>query len=420
MSKNPTPKIITYGCRLNTFESEVMRGHAEKAGLQDTVIFNTCAVTSEAERNAKSQIKRIRRQQPDVRIIVSGCAAQITPDVFQNMSEVDLVLGNEEKLELKNYLAARLEKPMIVSDIMQVKEIAGHFITGFRSHSRAFIQIQQGCDHRCTFCVIPFGRGNSRSVPINHIVKQIKDLTRNGYSEVIMTGVDISSYGNDLKGKPSLGQMIRHVLLLAPDLKRLRLSSLDPAVADEALIDLITNEPRLMPHIHFSVQSGNDLILKRMKRRHNRQDVIKLCKKIKENKRNVVFGADLITGFPTETEEQFNDTMNLIDEAELTYLHVFPYSPRPDTPAAKMPQIDIKTRKYRSAALRKKGEQLKTNYFQKLKGQIVNVLVENKNRGYTETYAPVSLGENHDQGEIISVVIKSASANGLTAEILEI
>jgi len=418
MPKSSSPKIISYGCRLNTFESEVMRGHAEKAGLKNTIIFNTCAVTSQAEQNARSHIKKIRRQQPDVRIIVSGCAAQIAPVVFQNMPEVDLVLGNEEKLEPKNYLQANSEEKIIVSDIMQVREIAGHLITGFESHSRAFIQIQQGCNHRCTFCIIPFGRGNNRSIPIKHIAEQINNLTNNGYREVVMTGVDISSYGSDLIGEPTLGQMIRHLLLLAPNLERLRLSSLDPAILDEDLLELIANEPRVMPHIHFSVQAGSDLILKRMKRRHNRQDVIKLCKQMKKNRTNIVFGADLITGFPTETEEQFNETIDLVDEAGLTYLHVFPYSPRPGTPAAKMPQIDVNTRKYRSAALREKGERLRTKYFEKLNGKIAKVLVEAKNRGYTETYAPVSLKNNHSQGQVISVKITSASADGLVAEII--
>ena len=418
MPKSSSPKIISYGCRLNTFESEVMRGHAEKAGLKNTIIFNTCSVTSQAEQSARSHIKKIRRQQPDVRIIVSGCAAQIAPVVFQNMPEVDLVLGNEEKLEPKNYVQANSEEKIIVSDIMQVREIAGHLITGFESHSRAFIQIQQGCNHRCTFCIIPFGRGNNRSIPIKHIAEQINNLTNNGYREVVMTGVDISSYGSDLIGEPTLGQMIRHLLLLAPNLERLRLSSLDPAILDEDLLELIANEPRVMPHIHFSVQAGSDLILKRMKRRHNRQDVIKLCKKMKKNRKNIVFGADLITGFPTETEEQFNETIDLVDEAGLTYLHVFPYSPRPGTPAAKMPQIDVNTRKYRSSALRKKGEKLRTKYFAELNGKIEKVLVEAKNRGYTETYAPVSLKNNHNRGEVISVKITSASADGLVAEII--
>tara|TARA_Y100000739_G_C20592340_1_gene458553 strand:- start:401 stop:1663 length:1263 start_codon:yes stop_codon:yes gene_type:complete len=416
MTNNTNPEIVTHGCRLNTFESEVMRENAKKAGLKNTVIFNTCAVTAEAERNACSQIRRIRRQQPGVRIIVSGCAAQINPEIFEKMPEVDIVLGNEEKLDPKKYVLENLEKKLLVTDIMRVREIAGHLISGFESHSRAFIQIQQGCDHRCTYCIIPFGRGNNRSIPFTHIIKQVKDLIRNGYREIIMTGVDISSYGNDLIGKPSLGQMVRHLLFLLPELERLRLSSLDPAVIDEDLLELIANEPRLMPHIHFSVQAGSNLILKRMKRRHNRQGVIKLCKQIRNNRNNIIFGADLITGFPTESQEQFNETINLIDEAGLTYLHVFPYSPRPGTPAAKMPQIDLDTKKYRSATLRKKGENLKNKYFQELNGQVVKILVENKNRGYTETFAPVSLEKNQKPGEIITALITSASAKGLTAQ----
>lgn len=412
-----TPEVITLGCRLNAFESEIMRDQATAAGLSDTVIFNTCAVTSEAERQARQQIRKLRRQRPDTQIIVSGCAAQIAPEKFDDMPEVDLVLGNEEKLKLESYLPKEAKDKIQVSDIMQVKEIAGHLISGFESHSRAFVQVQQGCDHRCTFCIIPYGRGNSRSVPIGHIVDQINQLVEQGYYEAVLTGVNISSYGGDLPGKPSLGQMMRRLLALAPDLKRLRLSSLDPAVVDEDLMELIASEPRLMPHLHLSVQAGSDLILKRMKRRHNRQDVIDLCARIRRLRPDVVFGADLITGFPTETDALFEETLRLVDEAGLTYLHVFPYSPRPDTPAAKMPQLNGNIRKRRSAALRKKGEEAKAAYFKKLNGQTTSVLVEREGRGYTETYAPVRLKDNHKQGDIISALITGATAEGLTAQI---
>ena len=415
-SKELAPEVVTLGCRLNVFESEVMRDHAKAAGLSDTVIFNTCAVTSEAERQARSQIRKLRRDRPDTRIIVSGCAAQIAPEKFNEMPEVDLVLGNEEKLKLESYLPADSKEKIQVSDIMQATEIAGHLISGFESHSRAFVQVQQGCDHRCTFCIIPYGRGNSRSVPIGHIVDQVNQLAEQGYSEAVLTGVDISSYGGDLPGQPSLGQMMRRLLALAPGLERLRLSSIDPAVIDEELIDLIANEPRLMPHLHLSVQAGSDLILKRMKRRHNRQDVIDLTMRIRGLRPDVVFGADLITGFPTETDDSFEDTMNLVDEAGLTYLHVFPYSPRPETPAANMPQVDSKIRKSRAATLRKKGEEARAAYFQKLNGQTARILVEREGRGYTETYAPVRFTENHIQGTIVSALITGASAEGLTAQ----
>tara|TARA_B100000315_G_C14574003_1_gene587010 strand:- start:571 stop:1824 length:1254 start_codon:yes stop_codon:yes gene_type:complete len=415
MSKSP--KVITLGCRLNAFESEVMRTQAEQAGLGDTVIFNTCAVTSEAERQARQQIRKLRREHPDTRIIVSGCAAQITPDKFAAMPEVDQVLGNEEKLKLESYLPEKAQEKILVSDIMQATEIAGHLIQGFDSRSRAFVQIQQGCDHRCTFCIIPFGRGNSRSVPIDHIVEQVNQLTSQGYQEVVFTGVDISSYGGDLPGSPSLGQMTQRLLAAAPDLQRLRLSSLDPAVIDDELMDLIATEPRLMPHLHLSVQAGSDLILKRMKRRHNRQDVIDLCTRIRRLRPEVVFGADLITGFPTENEAMFDDTMRLVDEAGLTYLHVFPYSPRPDTPAAGMPQIEEKIRKARAAALRQKGEAVTAAYFEKLNGQTTQVLVERGSRGYTETYAPVCLNQDYRQGAIVSALITGASPDGLLAEL---
>ncbi len=416
-SKELAPEVITLGCRLNAFESEVMRDHAKAAGLSNTVIFNTCAVTSEAEREARSQIRKLKRNRPDTRIIVSGCAAQIAPEKFNDMPEVDLVLGNEEKLKLESYLPAESKEKIQVSDIMQATEIAGHLISGFESHSRAFVQVQQGCDHRCTFCIIPYGRGNSRSVPIGHIVEQINQLVAEGYSEAVLTGVDISSYGGDLPGQPSLGQMMRRLLALAPGLKRLRLSSLDPAVIDEELMDLIATEPRLMPHLHLSVQAGSDLILKRMKRRHNRQDVIDLTTRIRTLRPDVIFGADLITGFPTETDALFEDTMRLVDEAGLTYLHVFPYSPRPETPAANMPQVESKIRKSRAATLRQKGTLAKAAYFQKLNGQTAKILVEREGRGYTETYAPVRLNITHQQGAIVSALITSTSADGLTAQI---
>ena len=416
--KKALPQVITFGCRLNAFESEIMRDHAKAAGLSDTVIFNTCAVTSEAERQARSQIRKFRRNHPNTKIIVSGCAAQITPEDYKSMPEVDLVLGNEEKLKLESYLPTRSKVKSQISDIMQATKVPHHLISGFEAHSRAFVQIQQGCNHRCTFCIIPYGRGNSRSVPIQQIADQINHLVAQGYLEAVLTGVDISSYGQDLPGKPSLGQMIRRLLALAPDLKRLRLSSLDPAVIDGELIDLIGCEPRLMPHLHLSIQAGSDLILKCMKRRHDKHDVIKLCAQIRKIRPNIVFGADLIAGFPTETEPLFKETLELIDDAGLTYLHVFPYSPRPETPAANMPQIEPQTRKNRAAILRQKGERTKANYFKTLKGQTAEILVERQNQGYTETYAPVCLTNNQQQGTIVSALITKFSTQNLTAEII--
>jgi threonylcarbamoyladenosine tRNA methylthiotransferase MtaB len=416
--KRISPKVITFGCRLNAFESEIMRDHAKTAGLSNTVIFNTCAVTSEAERQAKSQIRKFRREHPSTKIIVTGCAAQITPKNYNNMPEVDLVLGNEEKLKLESYLPTPSKVKSQISDIMKATKVSRHLISGFKSHSRAFVQIQQGCNHRCTFCIIPYGRGNSRSVPIQQIADQINRLVKQGYLEAVLTGVDISSYGQDLAGNPSLGQMIRRLLTLAPDLKRLRLSSLDPAVIDEELIGLIGCEPRLMPHLHLSVQAGSDLILKRMKRRHNRRDVINLCARIRKIRPSVVFGADLIAGFPTETEPLFQETLELVDDAGLTYLHVFPYSPRPETPAAKMPQVEPQTRKDRAATLRQKGERTKANYFQTLNGQTAKILVERQNQGYTETYAPVRLTNHQQQGTIVSALITKFATHELTAEIV--
>ena len=416
--KKISPEVITFGCRLNAFESEVIRNHAKSAGLSNTTIFNTCAVTSEAERQAKIQIRKFRRNHPTTSIIVSGCAAQISPEKYANMPEVDCVLGNEEKLKVESYLPTNSRIKSKMSDIMEVKRVPRQFINGFKSHSRAFVQIQQGCNHRCTFCIIPYGRGNSRSVSINQIAEQVNHLISQGYLEAVLTGVDISSYGQDLPGKPTLGQMVRRLLRLAPDLERLRLSSIDPAVVDEELIDLFSSEPRLMPHLHLSVQAGSNLILKRMKRRHNRRDVISICARIRKIRPNIVFGADLIAGFPTETEALFRETLELVDDAGLTYLHIFPYSPRPETPAANMPQVEPNVRKNRAATLRKKGEETKASYFKTLKGQTAKILVERQNQGYTETYAPVSLTTNNQQGTIVSALITNSSARNLTAKTL--
>jgi len=332
------PDIITFGCRLNTYESEVMRNHAEAAGLSDAVIVNTCAVTAEAERQARQAIRRARRARPDARIIVTGCAAQINPASYADMPEVDTVLGNQEKLEARSFLTLDSE-PVHVADIMSARETASHLIEGFDDRTRAFIQVQNGCDHRCTFCVIPFGRGNSRSVPIGAIVQQVTTLVENGYREVVLSGVDITSYGADLPGRPRLGQMLRRLLANVPDLPRLRLSSIDVAEIDDDLLDLIANEPRLMPHLHLSLQAGDNMILKRMKRRHTREQAIEFCETVRGLRPDVVFGADIIAGFPTETDEMFVNSLALVEACDLPHLHVFPYSPRPETPAAGCPRF---------------------------------------------------------------------------------
>jgi len=412
------PEIVTFGCRLNAFESEVIRGHAEAAGLDDAIIINTCAVTSEAERQARQTIRKLHRENPESRIIVTGCAAQVNGDAFAGMDEVDIVLGNEEKLSADSYLDLPAEGGVLVSDIMQASETSGHLIKGFDARTRAFVQIQQGCDHRCTFCIIPFGRGNSRSVPMGFLANQMSELVDAGYNEFVLTGVDISSYGGDLPGQPSLGELCRRLLNSVSGLERLRLSSLDPAVVDEDLIRLIEEDERLMPHLHLSVQAGSNMILKRMKRRHDRRDVIELCDRLRTARGDLVFGADIITGFPTETEEMFSDTLELVGEAGLTYLHVFPYSPRPGTPAAKMPQMTDQVRRERAKRLRERGEQAKSVYFDTLIGSTARMLSEADNRGYTDHYAPVQLETPITPGSVLPVKITGRTGAGLTAELV--
>ena len=411
-------EVITLGCRLNKFESEIINGHVEAADLNNTYIINTCAVTCEAVRQARQEIRSLRRKKPDGKIIVTGCAAQIDPHSFSMMPEVDLVLGNEEKLNAENYILDTKQDQVFVSDIMKSTKISGHSISRFRSRTRALIQVQQGCDHRCTFCIIPFGRGNSRSIPPDFLIDQIRNLTRNGHKEFVLTGVDISSYGHDFAEESTLGKMVFCLLDQVPTLERLRLSSLDPAVIDEALISSLAEYPRLMPHLHLSVQSGNDIILKRMKRRHNRRNVADLCDRIRRVRPDIIFGADLIAGFPTETEEMFQDTLKLVDEAGLTYLHVFPYSPRDGTPAVSMPQVPIGLRKERSKRLREKGNLAKTIYFDQLLGSKANVLIEEKGRGYTEHYAPVQISQKLESGSIHRLRITGHNNQILSAELL--
>lgn len=385
------PRIITFGCRLNAYESEVMRANARAAGTGETVIVNTCAVTAEAERQARQAIRRARREQPNARLIVTGCAAQIAPQRYAAMPEVDRVLGNAEKLRAESFGIG--DHPRVaVGDIMRVRETAHHLIDGFAERTRAFVEVQQGCDHRCTFCIIPFGRGNSRSVPMGAVVEQVRALVANGTREAVLTGVDLTSYGQDLPGRPSLGALVRRLLRLVPDLPRLRLSSIDAIEIDDDLLAALAEEDRLMPHLHLSLQSGDDMILKRMKRRHARADAIALCARVRALRPEVVFGADMIAGFPTETEAMFAQTLDLVEACGLTYLHVFPYSPRQDTPAARMPQVPAALRKERAARLRAKGKQALDDFLASQVGRTVQVLIEEPGLGRSEQFAPVACG----------------------------
>lgn len=423
MNKNK-PEIVTFGCRLNTYESEVIKNHAESAGLKNSVIFNTCAVTAEATRQAKQSIRRTRRRNPDANIIVTGCAAQIDPGQFSDMDEVDQILGNQEKLNAKSYQDFGMSKSerVAVNDIMSVKETAPQFIDGYEERSRAFVQVQNGCDHRCTFCIIPYGRGNSRSVPAGEVVAQVQKLVNNGYQEVIITGVDITSYGPDLPGNPTLGMLCQKILKRVPDLKRLRLSSIDSIETDEALFDIITGDQRMMPHLHLSLQAGDNMILKRMKRRHTREDSIEFCNRVLDARPDVVFGADIITGFPTETEEMFQNSLKLVDDCNLKYLHVFPYSERDGTPAARMPQLDRSIRKERASRLRTLGEQKVDALFKSQVGKQVSILIEKKMKdddaviGHTEHFAPAKIYADVKIGDIAKARVTGYQDGILIAE----
>ncbi|MBX3506730.1 MAG: tRNA (N(6)-L-threonylcarbamoyladenosine(37)-C(2))-methylthiotransferase MtaB [Parvibaculum sp.] len=399
-------EIVTFGCRLNTYESEVMRAHAEAAGLGNAIVFNTCAVTAEAERQARQAIRKARRENPAARIIVTGCAAQVNPDMFAAMDEVDLVIGNDEKMRPESWqpaLALHANEKVRVNDIMSVTETAGHLVQGLEGRARAFVQVQNGCDHRCTFCIIPYGRGPSRSVPAGEVVHQVRALVENGYREVVLTGVDMTSYGADLPGSPSLGNLARRILKLVPELERLRLSSIDSIEADDELMRLIAEEERLMPHLHLSLQSGDDMILKRMKRRHLRDDSIRFCEEARRLRPDIVFGADFIAGFPTETEEMFESTMRLVDECGLTWLHVFPFSPRPGTPAAKMPQVPREIGKERAERLRAKGEAAVRAHLDSGLGATRPVLMETPTLGRTHQFTPVRVSEAARAGEILAL-----------------
>lgn len=408
------PEVVTFGCRLNTYESEVMRAHAKEAGLKDAIIFNTCSVTKEAERQARQAIRKARREHPDAEIIVTGCAAQLDPDTYSSMEEVDRVIGNDLKLEAESWgLKDQKKDKVLINDIMSIKETAAHLVDGYEGRNRAFIQVQNGCDHRCTFCIIPFARGPSRSVPMGAIVDQTKKLVDAGYNELVLTGVDVTSYGPDLPGEPSFGQMIRRLFSLVPELPRLRLSSLDPVGIDDDLWDLIANEPRLMPHLHLSLQAGDDMVLKRMKRRHLRQDVIDLCQKARSLRPDMVFGADIIAGFPTEDDDMFQNTYDLVKECNLSFLHVFPYSERPGTPAARMPKNPLAVRKERAARLRALGEELLQNNLKETVGKSVEVIVENSGIGRSEQFFEVKFDHEAHAGDLLNVKIDAVQGRFL-------
>lgn len=420
-------KIITFGCRLNIHESQLIRQNLDLArqssGNEDIIVFNTCAVTKAAEKEAKQAIRRFRKANPNSKIIVTGCAAQTATSDFAKMPEIDRILGNHDKLDYKNYIFddAMKEVPsdttlsnIIVTDIMEIREVASHMlmdddqsigmVNAFHDHARAFVQVQNGCNHRCTFCIIPYARGNSRSTPLKAIVEQVKLLVQNGYSEVVLTGVDVTEYGYDIAGHVGLGQMISRLLAMVPELPRLRLSSIDVAEIDETLMDLMMHEKRLMPHFHISLQAGDDMILRRMKRRHKRQDVIDFCHNLRKVRPEVSFGADIIAGFPTETEEMFQNTCDLVKEADLQFLHVFPYSEREGTPAAKMHQIDMRIRKERAKILRDIGEQQKNEFIERNCSVVHNVLMENQHFGHTENFINVTINTPVDPKYIKNIV----------------
>ena len=423
--------IVTFGCRLNTYESEVIRRNASAAGLgagdADVVVVNTCAVTGEAERQARQAIRRLKRERPRARIVVTGCAAQTSPELFAAMTEVDRVIGNDEKMHGDAWIEARnifacapdfgigQHEKVAVNDIMSVKETAAHLIEGIEGRARAYVQVQNGCDHRCTFCIIPFGRGNSRSVPMGEVVEEVRRLAHNGYREVVLTGVDLTSYGADLPGAPRLGTLVRQILKHVGGLERLRLSSLDCVEIDDALMDAFAEEDRLMPHLHLSLQAGDDLILKRMKRRHSRADAIRLCRELRRRRPGMVFGADIIAGFPTETEDMFRRSLDLVAECGLTHLHVFPYSPRPGTPAARMPQVARDVVKDRARRLRHRGEIALRHHLDAEIGSVRRVLTESHANGRSEDFTPVRFDAAIEPGIIVEATMIGHDGSRLIA-----
>ncbi|HEB79411.1 MAG TPA: tRNA (N(6)-L-threonylcarbamoyladenosine(37)-C(2))-methylthiotransferase MtaB [Rhodospirillales bacterium] len=415
-------RVVTLGCRLNTFESEVIREQAQAAGVTDAVIVNTCAVTAEAERQSRQTIRRLRREQPKARIIVTGCAAQIAPEKFAGMDEVDRVVGNAEKLDMK--VLSGKDPALAFSGILAGDGAGGEaganftapILGGFKDRTRAFVQVQQGCGHRCSFCIVPFARGPNHSAPEARIIEQARRLAANGHREIVLTGADVSSYGVDVNGRPGLGHLAGRLLRDVPELERLRLTSLDPAIWDDALFELLTEEPRFMPHLHLSLQSGSDVILKRMKRRHSRASALDLCNRARRARPGVTFGADLIAGFPTETGAMFGETLSAIEDFGLTYLHVFPYSKRPGVAAARMPQVPARERKRRAAALRQAGDRALARYLESQVGAQARVLVEKDRRGHSAHFAPVSLAFDSTPGVILDVNVTAVEDGRLIGE----
>jgi threonylcarbamoyladenosine tRNA methylthiotransferase MtaB len=399
--------IVTFGCRLNAYESEVIRKRASEDGLSDAVVFNTCAVTGEAVRQARQAIRKARRERPGAKLIVTGCAAQIDPAAFAGMAEVDLVLGNAEKAQAGAYAPQPELGRVRVNDIMSVRETAGHLIEGLKDRARAYVEVQNGCDHRCTFCVIPYGRGNSRSAAAGEVVEQVRRLTAQGYREVVLTGVDVTSWGADLPGAPTLGQLVARILKLVPELPRLRLSSIDAAEIDPDLMRCLATEPRLMPYLHLSLQAGDDMILKRMKRRHCRADALKLVRDVRAVRPDTAFGADLIAGFPTETDEMFENTLRLVEEANLAFLHVFPFSPRPGTPAARMPQLARSVVKARAARLRAAGEAALARHLQRQVGLTLAALVERPGLARAEDFTEIAFEGEVAVGGVVGLEVTS-------------
>jgi threonylcarbamoyladenosine tRNA methylthiotransferase MtaB len=418
--------IVTFGCRLNAYESEVIRRHAQAAGLTDAVIVNTCAVTAEAVRQSRQAVRKLKRQRPGTPVVVTGCAAQTEPESFAQMAEVALVLGNEEKISSQAWREHRealtrvsfglaTEEKIAVNDIMAVRETAAHLINGLEGRARAFVQVQNGCDHRCTFCIIPYGRGNSRSVPMGEVVAQVRSLCARGYQEVVLTGVDLTSYGANLPGAPKLGTLVKQILKHVPELARLRVSSIDAVEADRDLLDVFANDARLMPHFHLSLQAGDDLILKRMKRRHSRADAIAFCAAMRRLRDDVVFGGDIIAGFPTETEDMFVRSLDLVDACGLTHLHVFPFSPRPGTPAARMPQIRREVIKDRARRLREKGDAALRRHLEAQVGARRQVLVESHEVGRTEHFTRIRFAGPMQPGTIVEVAVTGHDGRQLLA-----
>ena len=415
-----TNEVKTYGCRLNFYESEVIRKFAKKQNISNSTFINGCAVTNKTIADLKSEIRKIKREKPDRKIILTGCAAQIHQEDFSKMSEIDAIIGNKEKLEEKTYERLRTANDKVneVGDILQESQAIAPIIDKVEQRIRGFVQIQNGCDHRCTFCIIPYGRGNSRSVKPNNVVKQIKNLLEKNYKEVVLTGVDLTSYGHDFEDKKTITDLVKLIFSEVPNLKRLRLSSLDIAEIDDDLTNLIGTEKRILPHIHLSLQAGDNMILKRMKRRHLREDAINKINKIRSVRPDVVFGADLIAGFPTETEEMFNNTIKLVEECNISFLHVFPFSPREGTPASRMPQLNREIIKKRAKILRELGNEQILKYYNKLENTEINLIVESESRGRSDGFAKVNLNQDYGNGNLIKMLVTGSDSSGLNGNII--